>query len=266
LHFIIAFNFTLHFVKLPHSKYPYFEGDKKINTDASVEEREMNIENTKNIDPDSERLNALRRENLRRLAEDMGGQKWLAQKLGKSASQISQLIGRRSHDYVKSKTIGGKLAREIEEALSKERGWLDREHNQSASFQIPVIDVSDYDGEVFDPSNWPQSNIYITSKTVSLLDSHEGDIILLACDNSMSPEINSHDILLCKYTKEFAGDGMYVISQMNHKYVRYINLYIDEKGEKGFTIRGLASYVDEAKAADVNFIARVKEVWSRKKY
>jgi len=253
-------------LRLSQLNTPLFEGGIKGCTVKGVGTIEMTEPKSKNIELEADRLNMLRRENLRTLAEDMGGQKWLAKKLNKSPSQISQLIGRRSHDYVKSKTVGSKLAREIEDSLDKERGWLDRKHGTSNSFQIPVISVSGYDGEVFDPSNWPQSNLYITSKTVNLLDSHEGDIILLACDNGMAPEINSQDILLCKHLTEFAGDGIYVINQMNHKYVRYVNLQTGLNDAPVYMIRGLASYVDEARVDSVEFVAKVKEVWSRKKY
>lgn len=215
---------------------------------------------------ETERLYLLRRDNLRALAEKHGGGKWLAEKLGRGPSQISQLIGRRSHDYVKSKNIGNKLARDIEQKLGIESGWLDRTHDNQTSFQIPIIDLDAYSGEAFDPTNWPQSNLYITSKTRNLLDSHEGDTILLCCDNGMAPEINSGDILLCKRENSFVGDGIYVIDQHGHKYIRYINLYTDNDDKLSYIVRAKATYIDEIRSSDVTFVARVKEVWARKKY
>jgi len=216
--------------------------------------------------PEVDALQSTRRENLRTLAEEMGGQKWLAERIERKPSQVSQLIGRRSNDYVLTKPIGNKLARHIEDMLAKDRGWLDRKHDSSRSFQIPIVEVSGFDVDDYDPANWPQSNIYITGRTRALIDGHEGDILLLACDNGMSPEIDSGDILMCKLHTEFAGDGIYVINQLGHKYVRYINLYTDNDGNLGYIIRGTASYIDEVKTTNVMFVAKVKEAWSRKKY
>ncbi|GAB4393870.1 MAG: LexA family transcriptional regulator [Gammaproteobacteria bacterium] len=66
----------------------------------------------------------IRRENLRALAISVGGITYLANKLGKSQSQISQLIGKSP-----SKNIGDKIAAQVEDIFGKPRGWLDILHH-----------------------------------------------------------------------------------------------------------------------------------------
>jgi SOS-response transcriptional repressor LexA len=66
----------------------------------------------------------IRRKNLRVLARAIGGVTQLANRLEKSQSQISHVIGA---NYVKN--IGDKLAAEVERAFNKPLGWLDHEHS-----------------------------------------------------------------------------------------------------------------------------------------
>lgn len=66
----------------------------------------------------------IRRENLRALAKQLGGITQLAEKLGKSQSQISQLIGKSP-----SKNIGDKIATQVENLFNKPHGWMDTLHN-----------------------------------------------------------------------------------------------------------------------------------------
>lgn len=75
----------------------------------------------------------VRRENLRFLAKSIGGITRLAERLGKTQSQISHLIG--NHPV---KNIGDKIAAEAEVAFNKPAGWLDREHNGSRE-SLPVF-------------------------------------------------------------------------------------------------------------------------------
>lgn len=65
----------------------------------------------------------IRRQNLRALARSVGGVTSLAERLGKSQSQISHVIG--THP---TKNIGDKLAATIEKAFDKPVGWLDQKH------------------------------------------------------------------------------------------------------------------------------------------
>ena len=65
----------------------------------------------------------IRRANLRALAKTLGDTTPMANKLDKSQSQLSQLIGTSP-----TKNIGDKIAAEVELACNKPPGWLDKEH------------------------------------------------------------------------------------------------------------------------------------------
>lgn len=67
-------------------------------------------------------LKAIRRRNLRLLAEQVGGVTRLAERLGKHQSQISHVIG--THPV---KHIGDRLAAQVELIFQKPQGWLDRD-------------------------------------------------------------------------------------------------------------------------------------------
>jgi hypothetical protein len=61
--------------------------------------------------------------NLRYLADREGGVTRFAERIGRSQSQVSQLIGK-----TPSKVLERKLAREIEKACAMPSGWLDGMH------------------------------------------------------------------------------------------------------------------------------------------
>lgn len=69
----------------------------------------------------------IRRENLRAVANKLGGNARLAEKLGQSSSFIGQLIGK-----TPKANIGNTLARKIETQIDKPHGWLDQPHTLSA--------------------------------------------------------------------------------------------------------------------------------------
>lgn len=71
----------------------------------------------------SRNVKDIRRDNMRALAESIGGITAMAERLGKSQSQISHLIG-----YTPIKNIGDRIAAEVEKAFGKSFGWLDRDH------------------------------------------------------------------------------------------------------------------------------------------
>jgi hypothetical protein len=55
-----------------------------------------------------------------RSGKHFGGVTMLAELLGKSAAQVSRFAAEKPSTY-----IGDRIAREIEEAFAKERGWMD---------------------------------------------------------------------------------------------------------------------------------------------
>jgi hypothetical protein len=63
----------------------------------------------------------IRRRNIEQLVRQAGGPTEFARLVGRDQAQVSQWIS-----VTKPKPIGGRLARDIEERLGHERGWLDR--------------------------------------------------------------------------------------------------------------------------------------------
>jgi SOS-response transcriptional repressor LexA len=93
----------------------------------------------------------IRRENLRRLARAVGGITGLSERLDRSQSQISHLIGNKP-----IKNIGDRLASHIERVFNKSYGWLDHEHSIEESeglyhlnkteqpyYQVPLLSVQE---------------------------------------------------------------------------------------------------------------------------
>lgn len=71
-------------------------------------------------------IKEIRRENLRKIANDKGGTSALANVVQKDVSRISQLIGPNP-----IRNIGEETAREFEGLLALPSGWLDKEHSGS---------------------------------------------------------------------------------------------------------------------------------------
>lgn len=79
----------------------------------------------------------LRLKNARALASQEGGIAAFARKLKCSDSQASQIIGK-----TPTRGIGHQLARDIEQAFGKEKGWLDLPHDDSEELTPAAIDVA----------------------------------------------------------------------------------------------------------------------------
>lgn len=71
-------------------------------------------------------IKEIRRENLRLLAKDKGGQARLAELLGMSLSYLGQIIGKNP-----VKGIGDAIARRVEKELELPHGWMDQAHSLS---------------------------------------------------------------------------------------------------------------------------------------
>jgi SOS-response transcriptional repressor LexA len=92
----------------------------------------------------------IRRKNLRRLARLAGGITDLSERLDRSQSQISHLIGNSP-----IKNIGDRLANHIERVFNKPYGWLDHEHTSEeegdlyypvrnqAYYQVPLLSMQE---------------------------------------------------------------------------------------------------------------------------
>ena len=78
-----------------------------------------------------------RRKNARQLATLAGSDAAFADKVGISASRVSQLIGK-----APTKNIGHTTARRIEAAFGKATGWLDAPHNIAEQNEVVAADRS----------------------------------------------------------------------------------------------------------------------------
>ena len=77
-------------------------------------------------------IDDIRRENLSRLRDQLGGRQ-LADRIGCSESQLSQWINGSKHSVTgKKRGMRTATARVIETACSKEPGWLDTDHEKHA--------------------------------------------------------------------------------------------------------------------------------------
>ncbi|MEX2964709.1 hypothetical protein [Microbulbifer sp. TYP-18] len=70
----------------------------------------------------------IRLENARQLSKTFNNLREFSEALGMASSQLSQLIGPNPR-----RRIGATVARRIEEACNKEKGWLDVMHSNEAS-------------------------------------------------------------------------------------------------------------------------------------
>lgn len=67
-----------------------------------------------------ETIDLIRLDNARRLLKEVGGQKAMIEKTGRSQSQISQIMGAKAF-----KPIGKTVARSLEKTFNKNKGWMD---------------------------------------------------------------------------------------------------------------------------------------------
>jgi transcriptional regulator with XRE-family HTH domain len=75
------------------------------------------------------KIEDVRRENLRRLRDEIGSVQELADRIGKSQSQVSQWLNASAHSASgKPRTISSGSCREVEKALKRPDGWMDVEH------------------------------------------------------------------------------------------------------------------------------------------
>ena len=86
-------------------------------------------------------INEIRIDNARSLAKTLGSNSAFGQRLGMDNSQVSQLIGKNP-----KKNIGDSIARRIEEAFGKARGWMDVGHG--TTLEISTYEKNDESEDV----------------------------------------------------------------------------------------------------------------------
>ncbi|MDK6079678.1 LexA family protein [Massilia varians] len=83
-------------------------------------------------------LEVIHKENLRLLAEELGGVAAAAAKVGCSASQYSQWMNGSTHSATgKPRGMRSSSARRIEQAAGKPAGWMDQSHSDEAPAAQP---------------------------------------------------------------------------------------------------------------------------------
>lgn len=100
----------------------------------------------------------IRRQNLRALARIVGGVSKLAERLEKSQSQISHLIGTNP-----VKNIGDKFAAHVERIFNKPYGWLDQMHagEEGAIYQLNTAAQAYYQIPLL---TWTEAQQYLVNK------------------------------------------------------------------------------------------------------
>lgn len=83
-------------------------------------------------------IDDLRRQNLNRLVQELGGNKALAERVGVSESQMNQWVNGAKESKT-GKARGMRLAscHRIEDKTGKPRGWLDTQHDDQATGGAP---------------------------------------------------------------------------------------------------------------------------------
>lgn len=86
------------------------------------------------------KIEDVRRENLQRLRDELGSVQVLADRIGKSQSQVSQWLNASVHSASgKPRTISSGSCREVEKALGRPEGWMDVEHQDLAVVQTSEV-------------------------------------------------------------------------------------------------------------------------------
>lgn len=169
-------------------------------------------------------IDQLRRKNLRKLAEEVGGVGKLAELVNRDQSQISQWInGSIIAATGKPRGVRSSTLRDVEMAIGKPLNWLDQDHDTISDappegyVYLEHYDVQSSAGHGTPVTYEPNvKRMLVAEKWVSdFLGRYVTDKIKLI-DNkgvSMHPTINDGDVLLvdisCTY---YDGDGIYIIS------------------------------------------------------
>ena len=82
-------------------------------------------------------ISAIRRDNLRRLVREYGGQAKLAERVDTDPAYISQILSPRTRA-----DMGNRFARKVEEQLNLPRGWMDQPRDGATTLRDPSATYS----------------------------------------------------------------------------------------------------------------------------
>lgn len=169
-------------------------------------------------------IDEIRRNNLRKIADEVGGVSKLAEILERDQAQVSQWINGsiKTPSTGKPRGIRTTTLRKIEEKIDKPKFWLDERHNimgdeyitltyhdiqsSAGSGKVAPIDYSTiFDKKIHVLEDWALENLGRNATKNIRLINNIGD--------SMAPTIKNGDILFVDITqRSYQGDGIYVIN------------------------------------------------------
>lgn len=155
----------------------------------------------------------IRRENLKALSEKYGSTQALADKIGRSNSQVSQWItGAIRSQTGKPSNISKESARRIEDSLGLGKLWMDQDHSKKSSSVLKL--VSDQSDSKFDANVVPISNKPSQKKLIPVLSKVQAGEWTKSNDMD---ELSDHDEWVddysgkwkpCLFALEVTGDSM----------------------------------------------------------
>lgn len=170
-------------------------------------------------------INELRRKNLRKLAEEVGGVGKLAELVNRDQSQISQWInGSIIAATGKPRGVRSSTLRDVEIAIGKPLNWLDQDHDSVESKAPAGYIFLDYYDDIQSSAGSGSTVTYepnvrqllvLEDWALEYLGRHATSKIKIINNKgvSMHPTINDGDVLFVDVTcTQYDGDGIYIIS------------------------------------------------------
>lgn len=165
-------------------------------------------------------IKQIRLKNLRSLISEAGTIAELARKSATAPAYLSQILNRLPSASGSARTLGDKLARKLETAMSKPFGWMDKDHNEVEHgfvHYVPLIRKEDLDrvasksdisAEQMIPvplSLGPRAFAYTLTDESMGPRFHSGEIVVFDPDAQLS------DHQFCLYLKD--GDNLPCLRQ-----------------------------------------------------
>lgn len=230
----------------------------------------------------------LRHENLMRLIQTFGSIQAIADRLGKSHAQISQLKTKAKDSKTGNiRGMGDDQAREIEEKLGLARGWMDNEHPENTV--QPALSEENKEGFVrlehlsarpsMGPGNETEHAVQIVQHLDVLQDWLTEEIgstdpkkikVLTATGRSMLPTIADRDLVFVDITRRsIDSPGIYVIDV--HRRLLLKKVMIQSNGTIIIRSDNTEEYPDEERYSvdelqeTIHICGKVMAWWTLKK-
>ena len=182
-------------------------------------------------------IELVRRDNLRQICNELGGQARLSERIDKSPSQISQWLTASKMASGKPRSISSESAREIEQRLGLDEFWLDSQGDVVyENIQTDIVRISQYNaagamgngGLVLDEQppgvikSWQVDEQWLRMNVPS----HTGVTnlcIVTGFGSSMQPMFNPGDpLLMDRGVTECKSDGVYFFRVGDHGWIKQL--------------------------------------------